>query len=322
MIQKGANMNGILEEAITQQANDIYILPIDNAKYVIKFHVDGQSYAFKDISEEEAQLMVSAIKYRAKMNISERRRPQLGRFQFDNIWIRVSTVGDFLNRETVVLRIIYQQQQKQQWLDFQQFQQIEAALPNSGLFVISGPTGSGKTTTLYRLLDKVSDDKLVLTIEDPVEIQQPKFVQLQVNEGASIYYDDLIKVALRHRPEVLLVGEIRDGTTAKAAVQAALSGHLVLSTVHAMSARDVILRLQDLGVEKDKLAVALSGVVYQRLLPTCDNQQAAIIDMLQAPEIKRVLDGEQVPQFSKNWQEVLHHAIRTNKISKETCQAL
>ena len=188
--------------------------------------------------------------------------------------------------------------------------------------MISGPTGSGKTTTLYRLLDKVSDDKLVLTIEDPVEIQQPKFVQLQVNEDASIYYDDLIKVALRHRPEVLLVGEIRDGTTAKAAVQAALSGHLVLSTVHAMSARDVILRLQDLGVEKDKLAVALSGVVYQRLLPTCDNQQAAIIDMLQAPEIKRVLDGEQVPQFSKNWQEVLHHAIRTNKISKETCQAL
>ena len=112
MIQKGANMNEILEEAITQQANDIYILPIDNAKYVIKFHVDGQSYAFKDISEEEAQLMVSAIKYRAKMNISERRRPQLGRFQFDNIWIRVSTVGDFLNRETVVLRMIYQQQKK------------------------------------------------------------------------------------------------------------------------------------------------------------------------------------------------------------------
>ncbi|MGY3743065.1 competence type IV pilus ATPase ComGA [Leuconostoc inhae] len=315
-------MNEILNEAIAQQANDIYILPINEAKYVIKFHVDGKSYVFKDISEEEAQLMVSAIKYRAKMNISERRRPQLGRFQFDDTWIRVSTVGDFLNRETVVLRMIYQQQQKQQWLDFQQFQQLESSLPNSGLLVISGPTGSGKTTTLYRLLDKISDNKLVLTIEDPVEIQQPKFIQLQVNDNAGIDYDELIKVALRHRPEVLLVGEIRDGTTAKAAVQAALSGHLVLSTVHAMSARDVILRLRDLGVDKNKLAVALSGVVYQRLLPTRDNQQAAIIDMLQATDIKRVLDGEQVPKFSKNWQEVLHHAIKINKISKETYQAL
>lgn len=313
-------MNKILAEAITQRTNDIYILPTIEGKYVIKFHVDGQSTVFKNISEEEAQLMISAIKYRAKMNISERRRPQLGRFQYTGIWIRVSSVGDFLNRETIVLRMIYQQQGEQQWLAPNQFEQLYALLPNSGLFLVSGPTGSGKTTTLYRLLNKVSENKLVLTIEDPVEIQQPNFVQLQVNEDAEIFYDDLIKVALRHRPEVLLVGEIRDGKTARAAIQAALSGHLVLSTVHAMSARDVILRLQDLGVEKTKIATALSGVVYQRLVPTCDNQQAAVIDLFDSDDINNTLDGNPVPKFSKKWQEVLDDAVSNNQISQKTYQ--
>lgn len=311
-------MNKIIDEAIKQQANDIYILPISDNCYVIKFHVDGNAFEFKNISETEAQLMISAIKYRAKMNISERRRPQLGRFQHDNIWLRVSTVGDFLNRETVVLRIIYQQQSNQQWLEPKQFEELKQSLPSSGLFLISGPTGSGKTTTLYRLLEQASNEKLVLTIEDPVEIQQPKFVQLQVNKDAGIYYDDLIKVALRHRPEILLVGEIRDGITAKAAIQAALSGHLVLSTVHAMSARDVILRLQDLGVDKQQLGTALSGVVYQRLVPTTSNQQVALIDRLDEMLINRVLQDEPVLKFTKKWQEVLKYAASTHQISQKT----
>ena len=113
-----------------------------------------------------------------------------------------------------------------------------------------------------------------------------------------------------------LVGEIRDQLTAAAVVRAALSGHLVLSTIHAMSARDVILRLRDLGVEPAQLAVALTDVVYQRLVTTTQQQQAAIIDHLGSDDIARVLQGQTVPKFSNQWQEVLAHALATNKISK------
>ena len=159
-----------------------------------------------------------------------------------------------------------------------------------------------------------------MTIEDPVEIHQPQFVQLQVNDEAGIHYDELIKVALRHRPEILLVGEIRDKLTAEAAIKAALSGHLVLSTIHAMSARDVVLRLLDLGVDSAQLAVALTWVAYQRLVMTTAATQAAIVDHLSADVIDRILHGEQWPKFSKKWQEVLAHALATKQIANDVYQ--
>ncbi len=193
------------------------------------------------------------------------------------------------------------------------------------MFVIAGPTGSGKTSTLYRLLNNIAAEKLVLTIEDPVEIQQHQFIQLQVNTSAQMDYDALIKVALRHRPEVLLVGEIRDTATAKATIRAALSGHLVFSTVHAMSARDVVLRLLDLGIKSEQLKLALGGVVYQRLITTISGTQAALIDYLSEGLIKRIIAGESVEKFSNMWRETLQYALKHNIISKavyETYKAI
>ncbi|OQJ69042.1 type II secretory pathway protein, partial [Leuconostoc pseudomesenteroides] len=149
-------------------------------------------------------------------------------------------------------------------------------------------------------------------IDDPVEIRNPNFVQLQVNEAAGIGYEALIKVALRHRPEILLIGEIRDYQTAKAVVQAALSGHLVVSTIHAMSAREIVLRLLELGVDYNQLLAALAMVVYQRLVPMISGDQAAIADVLFGSDITTATG------FTTQWQEVLDEACLAGKITSAT----
>lgn len=303
----------LLDNAVAEEASDIYILPNDD-RFTIKFHAGGSIVTQEYLDNKAAEKMISAIKYRAKMNISERRRPQLGRFQKQDIWIRVSTVGDFLNRETVVLRVIYPEHHTQNWLAEKQFDDMKLKLPDSVLFLISGPTGSGKTTTLYHLLKSIAENKLVLTIEDPVEINAPAFVRLQVNETAGIDYTELIKVALRHRPEILLIGEIRDVKTAQAVIQAALSGHLVFSTIHAMSTKDVALRLLELGVDKSQLEAALTKIVYQRLVPTIDNKQAAVADVVEGMPLK----GS--PKFTNRWRETLADALKEGKITNETYQ--
>jgi competence protein ComGA len=321
------DISTLLNTAIAQHAADIYLLP-DGQQYRLSLYVAGQTQEFEQLTIDEAQTLTSAVKYEAQMNIAEKRRPQLGRFTFqyqdDVVWVRVSTVGDYQNRETLVMRLIYSaEQQHQNWLDSQQRQTLYEAIPMNGLFVFSGPTGSGKTTTMYDVLrEKQAQQQLsVLTIEDPVEIQQPSFVQLQVNELAGMTYEELIKVALRHHPDVLLVGEIRDKQTADAAIASALSGHLVLSTLHAMSPRDVVTRLIDLGVDRRKLQLALSGVVYQRLLPMVTGGVGAVIDLWKSDDISRIFTQQAVDNFSFQWEEVLHAAYRKNIITQDTQDA-
>lgn len=307
----------ILQDAYQRQISDIYLLP-SQGQYQIKFHTGRKPFSYRIISRQLAAKLFSFLKFKAQMNIAENRRPQVGSMLIpidkEKLSLRISTVGNFDNQETMVIRILYDQTFRTlSWLAEEQFDQLEKAIPQQGLVIVAGPTGSGKTSTIHELLSRQSDEKMILTIEDPVEIRDHKIVQLQVNNEADMSYLDLIKVALRHHPDILMIGEIRDAQTAKAAVQAALSGHLVFSTLHANSSLGVISRLLELDVDPVLLKDVMRLSIYQRLLQTADGHSAAIADW-------QTFSGDfydKKTAFSVRWKEILDHAYRDSRISKE-----
>ena len=313
------NMHDFFEKlllaAINNKYQDIYLLPSQNG-YEIKMH-DGIYLIKKQIlSNQLAQKLISYIKYFSGMNIAENRRPQLGAIEVAinnlNYPLRISTVSDFQNKETVVIRIIYgNKQQVNNWLDEKQLEEIQDAIPDNGLVLLVGPTGSGKTSTIHQLLNKRSQDELILSIEDPVEIRSPNIVQLQVNEQADMNYEDLIKVSLRHHPDILFIGEIRDTKTAKATIQASLSGHLVFATIHANSAKDAIKRLVDLNVDENLVLNTLRLSIYQRLIPLRDGKLASLVDI----QDKHDLHNDRF-SFKDDWKLILNDSKQQNIISK------
>ncbi|MBS9338751.1 Flp pilus assembly complex ATPase component TadA [Fructobacillus sp. M2-14] len=272
-------LDHFLQTAIAQHFSDLYFKPSVDG-YRLSGQARGELRFILSLSHDFAERLLSIIKYHALLNLAEKRRPQLGRFTFQGHFVRVSSVGDFLGRESIVLRIIYPDLGEQRFIDDRQMAHLSSEQPDNGLYLLSGPTGAGKTSTLYRLLHTWSKGRVVLTVEDPVEYYQPDYLQLQVNADAGIFYEDLIKVALRQRPDILVIGEIRDGKTAAAALQAALSGHLVLSTIHANSASMVINRLIDLGLDLALVQAALVKTVYQRLVRNDEGELAATLSWI------------------------------------------
>ncbi|XIF20385.1 MAG: hypothetical protein AJITA_01138 [Acetilactobacillus jinshanensis] len=170
----------------------------------------------------------------------------------------------------------------------EQFKKLLSLAPYRGLMLFAGPTGSGKTTTIYQLAKNYGSNKMIMTIEDPVEIIQNDFLQLQINRKAGMNYQQLLKVGLRHRPDIFIIGEIRDTYTAKAAIQAALSGHLVLSTVHAQSPEGTVNRLLQLKVNEHYLRQCLNTIVYQRLLPTCHSEMGALFNIVTKDQLWKI----------------------------------
>ncbi|AWZ41806.1 secretion protein E [Latilactobacillus sakei] len=221
---------------------------------------------------------LNRLKYMAGMDISETRRAQTGRSELQladqTIYLRLATVGDFLNRESLVIRFIYPIGAIYHCDDQQILAQLTQMSRQAGLILFAGPTGSGKTTSLYHLAQQSMSAKMVVAIEDPIEIVAPEFLQLQVNDNAGLSYAELLKISLRLRPDTLIIGEIRDLETAQYAVSAALSGHLVLSTIHARSTRGVVARLLDLGISNLQLRACLTGIAYQSLVTKDDIVQA------------------------------------------------
>jgi len=264
----------ILHQAIRDRASDLHIAP-DNGVLRVRYRIDGILHDALEVPLSAHGPLVSRIKVMAGMNIAERRRPQDGQFTFrgegSEVDVRVATANT-ARGEMAVLRILDKSISllKLEELGFlpeaRAVYERLTTLP-FGLLLVSGPTGAGKTTTLYATINRLNrSEQNIMTIEDPVEYHFNGISQMQVNRQAGITFAAGLRAIMRMDPDVILVGEIRDRETAEIAVQAALTGHLVMSSIHANDAVGVLHRLLDLGLEPFLVASSLVGVVAQRLL--------------------------------------------------------
>lgn len=267
-------VNGVFEDALQRRASDIHIEPFES-HFQIRFRVDGVLHQMQTLPRARFDAVASRIKLLSNMDIAERRLPQDGRqsvrFAGQDIDLRVSSLPGAWG-ESLVLRLLRKQQELPSLeglgLDghaMQVFQQLIAE-PN-GVILVTGPTGSGKSTTLYRGLELVNDgERKIITIEDPVEYDMAGITQVQARSEIGYTFAKGLRAILRQDPDVIMIGEIRDGETASISAQAALTGHLVLSTLHTNSALAAIERLIDLGVEPFLVSSALRGLMGQRLV--------------------------------------------------------
>ena len=280
-------INALLAQAIRENASDVHIETFEQA-LVVRFRVDGVMREVVRPRRELASLLISRIKVMAKLDIAEKRIPQDGRISLRiggrEVDVRVSTMPANFG-ERVVLRLLDKQAGR---LNLQKLGLAPHTLKAlqgvvhkpHGIFLVTGPTGSGKTTTLYASLAELNGSTInVLTVEDPIEYSLPGIGQTQVNNKADMTFARGLRAILRQDPDVVMVGEIRDLETAEIAVQASLTGHMVMSTLHTNSAVGAVTRLIDMGVEPFLLSSSLIGVLAQRLVrvlcPHCSTQRPA-----------------------------------------------
>ena len=279
-------VNEIILEAINERASDIHIEPFERT-LSIRYRIDGvlQEAAVPPQINRFKSAIISRVKILSNMNIAERRLPQDGRIKFSvgsrQVDVRVSVIPMIFG-ESVVMRILDKTNVlyslTELGLDEETFEQFETLIEKPhGIFLVTGPTGSGKTTTLYAALNAiVGPEKKVITTEDPVEYNLEGVNQIPVDHKVGMSFAMGLRAILRHDPDVVMIGEIRDLETAQAATQASLTGHLVLSTLHTNDAASAATRLIDMGVEPFLVSSTLSGVMAQRLVrvicPTCKTE--------------------------------------------------
>ncbi len=316
-------VNLILTKAVKDRATDIHVEP-EESRLRVRYRIDGVMREEATPPKSMQSELISRIKIASDLDVSEKRLPQDGRFMTNvdgnTIDLRVSTLPT-IHGEKIVIRLLdrrnllhsfeqlgFTSQVEQRWKDV-------VAQPE-GLVLITGPTSSGKTSTLYATLQEVNTvEKNIITVEDPVEYSLPMIIQIQINEKAGLTFPSTLRAMLRQNPDIIMIGEVRDGETARMAVRSALTGHLVFSTVHTNDAPSAISRLADMGIEKYLLASALKGVLAQRLVrlncPECtvDYQpsetllaRAGLTELAEAISFKR---GEGCPQCKNTGQKGL-----------------
>lgn len=267
-------INALLTEAIKENASDIHIESYEK-RMVVRFRIDGVLREIIEPQREFASMVISRLKVMAKLDIAEKRLPQDGRISLmvggRTVDVRVSTLPSGYG-ERVVLRLLDKQANqlnlKQLGMASHELEAIEQMIQRPhGIILVTGPTGSGKTTSLYAVLNQLNArTRNILTVEDPIEFYLDGIGQTQVNSKVEMTFAKGLRAILRQDPDIVMVGEIRDRETAEISVQASLTGHLVLSTLHTNTAIGAITRLRDMGVEPFLLASSLVGVIAQRLL--------------------------------------------------------
>ncbi|WP_346347375.1 competence type IV pilus ATPase ComGA [Apilactobacillus xinyiensis] len=309
--------NQILKAAYTRKVSDIYILPKDNY-YEIKFRGPTFNEFYNSMTNKDAQQLINFCKYTANMSVSEHRRPQMGsglqKINSENVYLRFSSVGDFRHRDSMVIRILYKSVDCKYYdKSNNPIELLKHQCLSKGIVIFAGPTGSGKTTSIYNLAKHYGKNKMVMTIEDPIEIHEEDFLQLQVNASSNMKYDDLLKVGLRNRPDIFIVGEIRDEYTAEVATKAALSGHLVLSTVHANNHNGVIKRLLKLGINEDYLKYAINAVVYQNLISDVENKLYLLATVATNEDLFNNQRSDE--HYNIEWNQKLDELLQNKRIS-------
>jgi general secretion pathway protein E len=281
----------IITNALEARASDIHIEPFEN-RLIVRYRIDGVLHEVESPPRRFSAAVISRVKIMANLDIAERRLPQDGRIRLrihgKEIDLRVSTVPT-MHGESVVMRIL---DKGGVALDFQRLgfeddtldRFLEVLMQPHGILLVTGPTGSGKTTTLYTALERLNQpDVKILTVEDPVEYQMAGINQIQVKPQINLTFANALRSIVRQDPDVIMIGEIRDLETAEIAVQSALTGHLVLSTVHTNDAASTMNRLLDMGVEDYLLTSTVIGILAQRLVRTlCENCKEAHVAL---PEI-------------------------------------
>ncbi|GEL77345.1 competence type IV pilus ATPase ComGA [Tenuibacillus multivorans] len=297
--------NRIMNEALRKRATDIHFIPIDES-VLIYFRINGYRWFYQNLSFKVYHGLMSYYKFVSGMDIAEKRLPQNGTMLYQlnqhTYDLRLSTLPT-QNLESLAIRIL----PKDYFPDLEQLfifpkqalKLMEWVQQQAGIILFTGPTGSGKSTSMYALVKKAIETYKfqAITLEDPVEQSIQNLLQVQVNEKAGFNYDVGLKAALRHDPDMIMIGEIRDEETARFAFRAALTGHLVISTVHAKNAFGTLSRLNEMGLHKSDLSQSIIGIASQQLINISISssedigRRAAIAELLTGNNLDQAING-------------------------------
>jgi general secretion pathway protein E len=296
-------VNTLIARAVESRASDIHIEPFQD-RLIVRYRIDGVMSDSATPPQRLRAAIVSRIKIMAKLNIAERRLPQDGRIRIAirgrDYDLRVATMPT-LHGEAVTIRVLDRAALVEDFgaLGFRPdtLERYLALLDRpQGIVLVTGPTGSGKTTTLYTSLVRLNTpERKIFTVEDPIEYQLDRVNQIQVRAQINLTFAEILRTLLRHNPDIMMIGEMRDLETAQIAIQAALTGHLVLSTLHTNNAASSVTRLLDMQVEDYLAAATISGIVAQRLLrrlcPTCKKPQDILPEIIARTGLQRLSNG-------------------------------